>query len=160
MNEFSSVLPYALISLLGVFLSSVSQVMLKKAAMRKYDSVLKEYLNPLVIFAYAIFFSTTQLGVLAYKGMPVSLGPVLETTAYFYITIFGGTIFKEKLNPKDLLALALIIGGIMPLLPGLSMTNAIRDTINGDLVSGSARALEALLACVAIAAGVGVVLSL
>ena len=55
---------------------------------------------------------------------------------------------------------ALIIGGIMPLLPGLSMTNAIRDTINGDLVSGSARALEALLACVAIAAGVGVVLSL
>lgn len=48
----------------------------------------------------------------------------------------------------------------MPLLPGLSMTNAIRDTINGDLVSGSARALEALLACVAIAAGVGVVLSL
>ena len=38
--------------------------------------------------------------------------------------------------------------------------NAIRDTINGDLVSGSARALEALLACVAIAAGVGVVLSL
>lgn len=30
---------------------------------------------------------------------------------------------------------ALIIGGIMPLLPGLSMTNAIRDTINGDLVS-------------------------
>ena len=55
---------------------------------------------------------------------------------------------------------AAIIGGIMPLLPGLSMTNAIRDTINGDLVSGSARALEALLACVAIAAGVGVVLSL
>ena len=112
MNEFSSVLPYALISLLGVFLSSVSQVMLKKAAMRKYDSVLKEYLNPLVIFAYAIFFSTTLLGVLAYKGMPVSLGPVLETTAYFYITIFGVTIFKEKLNPKKLLALALIIGVI------------------------------------------------
>ena len=113
MNEFSSVLPYALISLLGVFLSSVSQVMLKKAAMRKYDSVLKEYLNPRVIFAYAIFFSTTLLGVLAYKGMPVSLGPVLETTAYFYITIFGVTIFKEKLNPKKLLALALIIGGIV-----------------------------------------------
>ena len=51
MNDFSSVLPYALISLLGVFLSSVSQVMLKKAAMRKYDSVLKEYLNPLVILS-------------------------------------------------------------------------------------------------------------
>ena len=28
---------------------------------------------------------------------------------------------------------ALIIGGIMPLLPGLSMTNAIRDTILGRM---------------------------
>ena len=113
MNDFYAGSPYAPIPLLGVFLSSGSQVMLKKAAMRKYDSVLKEYLNPLVIFAYAIFFSTTLLGVLAYKGTPVSLGPVLETTAYFYITIFGVTIFKEKLNPKKLLALALIIGGIV-----------------------------------------------
>ena len=44
--------------------------------------------------------------------MPVSLGPVLETTAYIYITIFGVTIFKEKLNAKKILALALIIAGI------------------------------------------------
>ena len=100
MTDFSAVLPYALISLLGVFLSSVSQVMLKRAAMRKYSSVVQEYLNPLVIFAYGIFFSTTLLGILAYKGMPVSLGPVLETTAYFYITVFGVVIFKEKLNSK------------------------------------------------------------
>lgn len=113
MNEFSSVLPYALISLLGVFLASVSQVMLKKAAMRKCESVLKEYLNPLVICAYLIFFGTTLLGVLAYKGMPVSLGPVLETTAYLYITFFGVTIFKEKLNKQKVLALVMIIGGIL-----------------------------------------------
>ena len=54
---------------------------------------------------------------------------------------------------------SLIIGGIMPLLPGLSMTNAIRDTINGDLVSGSSRALESLLSAVAVAAGVGLVMA-
>ena len=113
MNDVSSVLPYALISLLGVFLASVSQVLLKKAAMRKYASVVQEYLNPAVIVAYAIFFGTTLLSVLAYKGMPVSLGPVLETTAYLYITVFGVTIFKEKLNAKKVLALALIIGGIV-----------------------------------------------
>ena len=81
--------------------------------MKKYESVLQEYLNPLVIFAYAIFFGTTLLGVLAYKGMPVSLGPVLETTAYFYITLFGVTIFREKLNLKKVVALVLIIGGII-----------------------------------------------
>ncbi len=55
---------------------------------------------------------------------------------------------------------AIIIGAIMPLLPGLAITNAIRDTVNGDLVSGVARAAEALLKAVAIAAGVGAVLAL
>ena len=34
---------------------------------------------------------------------------------------------------------AIIIGGIMSMLPGLAITNALRDTIHGDLVSGVAR---------------------
>lgn len=42
------------ILLAGVFIGAVSQVMLKKAAMRQYSSPLREYLNPLVIFAYKI----------------------------------------------------------------------------------------------------------
>ena len=46
---------------------------------------------------------------------------------------------------------------MMPLLPGLAMTNAIRDTIRGDLISGIARATEALLVASSLAAGVGVV---
>lgn len=54
----------------------------------------------------------------------------------------------------------IIIGAIMPMLPGLSMVNAIRDTARGDLVSGGARVMEMLLIAVSIAAGVGVVLAL
>ncbi len=54
---------------------------------------------------------------------------------------------------------AIIIGGIMPLLTGLSMTTAVRDTMYGDLISGIARALEALLLAVAAALGVYVGLS-
>ena len=37
------------ILLFSVFISSVSQILLKKAANRTYESPLKEYLNPLVI---------------------------------------------------------------------------------------------------------------
>ncbi len=55
---------------------------------------------------------------------------------------------------------AVISGAIMPLLPGLSMTNAVRDTMRGDLLSGMARATEALLSAVMLAAGVAVVLML
>ena len=52
----------------------------------------------------------------------------------------------------------IIIGGLMPLLPGLAMTNAIRDTMMGDLVSGMARIGEVLLIAVSLAAGAGIVL--
>lgn len=55
---------------------------------------------------------------------------------------------------------SVISGAIMPLVPGLAMTNAIRDTIRGDLVSGGARGTEALLSAVMLAAGVFIVLSL
>jgi uncharacterized membrane protein YjjP (DUF1212 family) len=52
-----------------------------------------------------------------------------------------------------------IIGGIMPLVPGMAITNAIRDVIAGDLLSGVSRGLEAALTAVAVAMGVVIVLS-
>ncbi len=63
--------------LLGVFLGAVSQVMLKKAALKKYPSKLREYLNLLVVTAYVIFVGTTLISVYAYRVVPLSLGPIL-----------------------------------------------------------------------------------
>lgn len=109
----SKTLIYSLALLFGVFISAISQVMLKKSANKKYDSKIQEYLNPLVIIAYGIFFISTFLSIIAYKGIPLSMGPVLEATSYFYVTIFGVTIFKEKMTKKKIVALALIISGIL-----------------------------------------------
>ena len=106
-------LPYILLFLGNVFLASVSQVLLKKSAQKTYASFLQEYLNPLVIFAYGLFVLTTLLGVLAYRVIPLSMGPVLEATSYLYVTVFGVTIFGEKLGRKKLIALAMIIAGIL-----------------------------------------------
>ena len=39
------------------------------------------------------FVGCTFLTMLAYKGIPLSLGPVLEATSYLYVTVFGVTIF-------------------------------------------------------------------
>lgn len=47
----------------------------------------------------------------------------------------------------------IIIGGIMPMVPGVAITNAIRDTLQGDYVSGGARVLEACMEAAAIAFG-------
>ena len=104
---------YSLFLLGGVFTSAISQVMLKKAALKKYDNPIKEYLNPLVIIAYTLFVGTTFLSILAYKGIPISLGPILEATSYFYVTLFGVKIFGEKINTGKVVALILIFGGII-----------------------------------------------
>lgn len=107
----SSVL-YACVLLLGVFISAISQVLLKKAAQRQYESRIREYMNPLVIIAYTMFVGTTFLSIIAYKGIPLSMGPVLEATSYIYVTFFGVKLFGEKLNKKKVIALVLIITGI------------------------------------------------
>lgn len=48
-----------------------------------------------------------------------------------------------------------IVGAIMPLVPGVIFTTAIRDTLNGDYSAGAARMLEAIVVALAVAAGVG-----
>lgn len=51
----------------------------------------------------------------------------------------------------------IIISVIMLLVPGLAFTNAIRDTVNGDLLSGLARMIEAVFVAIGIALGSGIV---
>ena len=79
----------------------------------------------------------------------------------FFSSIFSGLIiayiaisatFFAKMGNYN----QIIVGCMMPLLPGLAMTNAIRDTIRGDLISGIARATEALLVASSLAAGAGI----
>lgn len=54
---------------------------------------------------------------------------------------------------------AVILGCMMLLVPGLSITNAIRDSISGDLLSGMTRGVEACLIAIALALGAGVTIS-
>ena len=53
----------------------------------------------------------------------------------------------------------IIIGSIMTLVPGVSITNAIRDTMSGDFISGLSRGMEAIVTALAIAFGVGLILN-
>lgn len=50
----------------------------------------------------------------------------------------------------------IIIGSVMPLVPGLLITNAVRDLMAGHLVSGLSRGAEAFLTAFAIGAGIAV----
>ena len=103
---------YALFLVVGTFISSFSQVLLKKEAEVPHDSFIKEYLNPRVIIAYTIFFLSTLLSVFAYKGIPLSFGPIIEATGYLYVVMWGKLIFKENIGVKKIISLVLILAGI------------------------------------------------
>lgn len=111
MND--SLLLFSAFLLLSTLLSSISQAMLKKAAMRDYKNLYAEYLNPLVVGAYSIFLGCTLLTLYSYKVVPLGLGAVLEATGYIYITIIGVLVFKEKLTVSKVCALGFIVLGVL-----------------------------------------------
>ncbi|WP_042221463.1 threonine/serine exporter family protein [Oceanobacillus manasiensis] len=79
---------------------------------------------------FAEFFASFVIGILAVGFLHFSIGINLDK---------------------------IIIGAVMPLVPGLHITNAVRDLMAGHLVAGVSKGVEAMLTAFAIGAGVAVV---
>ena len=60
-----------LLWLFSVFISSVSQTLLKISANKSHSDRLHEYLNPYVIIAYGMFFLSTFLTMLAISQLHI-----------------------------------------------------------------------------------------
>ena len=75
-----------------------------------------------------------------------------------YLIAFSSFFFQTTVF-SELLLEPLIAGSVMVLLPGMAMTTGIRDTLEGDFMSGSARMIEAFVIAASIAVGIGVGLS-
>lgn len=73
----------------------------------------------------------------------------------FLISFLAGifTLLICHFVPLELNSDKIMIGGIMLLIPGLAMTNAIKDIFVGDTISGIMRFAETLLWALAIAGG-------
>lgn len=104
---------YSGIYLVAVFVSSLSQILLKRSAQEEHKSRLAEYLDIRVIIAYGLFFGATLLTVFALEYVPVSLGTVLESSGYLFVTILGVLFLKEKVSKRKWLGLLIIVVGII-----------------------------------------------
>lgn len=109
----NKVLVYSGIYILGVIVSAIAQILLKKSADVKRESKIKEYLNFKTIFAYAIFFGATLCTVFAYKYVPLSMGPILGATEYVFVAILSYYLLKEKISKKKLIGLVTIVIGVL-----------------------------------------------
>lgn len=84
----------------------------------------------------------------------------------FFIETFVGAFFTSLFATYTVkLGLGtnldtIIIASIMFLVPGVAITNSIRDTMAGDFLTGQSKGIEAIISAFAIASGVGIVLNL
>ena len=86
----------------------------------------------------------------------VRLNDFCSNAAEAFIAGILSIVFRAAFFPMlNLNANAVIISALMPLVPGVSFTSAIRDTLNGDYGSGIARIMEAIVVALAVASGVG-----
>ena len=104
------------------------------------------FVSGVVLYAYIIFLAGPHL-----KKLVANIGGGALVTAL--CTLMYMLRLGEHLN-------FMIIGSIMPLIPGVAFTNAIRDIADGDYIAGSVRMMDALLVFFCIAMGVGLVFSL
>ncbi len=139
-------------------------------AIKKLPSKLILPLSAAMAASFAYVYGGTIYDCLAafMVGGLVRLATILLGNARmndFFINIVGGAtaaLFALIFHALGISASIdkVIIGSIMQLVPGLAITNGIRDTITGDLLSGIARSVESFLIAVAIAVGAGIVLKL
>ena len=86
--------------------------MLKKAANNPRYTGIRFYLNPLVIFAYLLFFGCMVLNVIALQTLDLTVASVLEASGFLYVMALGSLFLKEKITVRKLLGNALIVAGI------------------------------------------------
>ena len=104
---------YYVLGLLSVTIASFSQILLKKGAMKQYDSFIKEYLNIFVISGYVMMFGSVFLTMIVYRGMDFMNVPVLEAVGYVLVPVLSYLFFKEKLTKKKILGILFILAGIV-----------------------------------------------
>ncbi|MTI70972.1 MAG: threonine/serine exporter family protein [Firmicutes bacterium] len=101
---------------------------------------------------FAGFIVLTALDKLSKYNVTFFVKNVIGSIIVTIIAIIFSHIFIKTNIDK------IIIGSIMPLVPGVAITNAIRDSISGDFLAGVSRGIEAIIIALGIAFGVGITL--
>ncbi len=101
-----------LILLLSVLVASVSQILLKVSANKNHGTRLREYVNPLVLTAYAMLLGSTVLTLISLRHLPLSLQPIIESLSYIFVSVMGYIFLKERFTKKKIIGFALILLGI------------------------------------------------
>lgn len=149
---------------------SVFYAELKQIPKKTYPLPIKCMTNALISASFSFYSGGTPLdGVVS-----ALIGILLAIASHFLANIKFNRVFTTFCSAAFCGILAsiavtsglgdtidkIVIGDIMILVPGLALTNSIRDIINGDIVSGLVRLAESLFITISLAAGFALALLL
>lgn len=145
--------------------------LLKDIEMAPYFSFIRRlFAAGLTSFAYALLFRGTLIDGLFAGGISFIIYSISEKmgkvniSPYFinFICSFAAGIIA--LVAERIVGLInvnpVVVGSIMILVPGLAITNGIKDALHGDIMSSQARVVEAMIIVSTIGVGVGLALIL
>ncbi len=99
--------------MVALLISAFSQILLKLSAKKKYQNAWQEYINPLVITAYAMYFVTTILCVFALRYISVTLSAALDSAGQIFVPIMSYLFLREKISRRKCLGMLVIVIGIV-----------------------------------------------
>lgn len=140
------------------------QAQLKQICSEKpYPLWLQVLFSGIIAFAFTVFFGGNWLdgGVAGALGMGLRLlthllqktsaNQIIVNVVASFVMSVGAILLVRWGVGQDVNKI--LIGNIMLLIPGIALTNSLRDMISGDIMTGILRFLDAVLVAAAIAAG-------
>lgn len=135
----------------------------KIAAGKRYPFWLEWICYAVISGVFTLFFGGNVIEALS----ALCIGVIVRLLVILSERAVGNRIFSKFISSFAATSLAyavfctgiipdphkVVIGGIMALLPGIGLTNAIRDLFTGDSMAGLLRTIEACMTALAIAAG-------
>ena len=119
--------------------------------------------SALIAFSFAVFFGGSYVdgAVAAFFGFGLryltwllqkgAMNQIfVNAVSSFFLSLLAIMLVRRGIGHD---ANKIIIGNIMLLIPGIALTNSLRDMISGDIMTGMLRFFDAVLVAAAIAAG-------
>ncbi|BBF43285.1 integral membrane protein [Lachnospiraceae bacterium KM106-2] len=136
----------------------------------RFSAVAETFANAIIAASFALFYGGSILDGVFSFFIGIILKFSTSTMARFKLNSYSMTTFNSFMIAvlaifSDYCLFAdnyskIIIGCIMLLVPGVALTNAARDFIAGDVLSGIIRFCEAMMIATSIALGSGIAVSI
>lgn len=141
----------------------VEQKLAAICAQKPFPLIVEALASALIAGAFAIFFGGSLidgcvaallgfcLRYITWLQQKAGMNPIFINAVSAFLLSMSAILLVRRGIGQD--TNKIIIGNIMLLIPGIALTNSLRDMISGDVMSGMLRFLDAVLVAAAIAMG-------